>query len=255
MTNIQYSQAATELLSRRVAGTKAPRLAKEIRPNSIDDALNIQMAMIEQRNDAVAGWKCLNPPADDKVIVAPIFANDLQQGKHCELMEDNGKARIEPEIAFVLAKDLPAREQAYTEQEIDSAIGECRMALELMQARFAEDSEAEFYERLADCMVNQGLYLGPEIERDKAFTAQEINVSVSQGDKVQQFEGKHPNGIPHSPIYWLINYMTRRGVSFKAGEAIITGSYCGIVEVDFEQLTDISYEGIGRYQVEFNHKV
>ena len=128
------------------------------------------------------------------------------------------------------------------------------MALELIQIRFTEESGAGFYEKLADCLVNQGLFIGPAIERAKAFDASKINITVSQEDNVQTFSGKHPNDCSYSPIYWLINYMTKRGVSFQAGEAIITGSYCGIVEIEFNKRTTVNYEGLGEYQVIFKQK-
>ncbi|USD63115.1 hydratase [Vibrio sp. SCSIO 43140] len=253
MTNT-FKQAASELLGRRVAGTKAPRLDETQRPKTLDDALQIQSSMIDIHSDKVGGWKCLLPLADDKFVVAPIFAGSVQTGEVCELFADNNVARVEPEIAFVLNKALPANPEGYSEEQINDAIGSCHMALELMQSRFADDSGAEFYEKLADCLVNQGLFIGPELPRDKAFDAANINIAVSQGDDVQTFAGEHPNKLAQTPIYWLINTMTRRGVDFQAGEAIITGSYCGIVEVAFDKPTTIQYEGFGEYQVTFKAK-
>ena len=258
MTVIKYKAAATELLSRRVKGTKALRLNEQIRPLNIDDALQIQSAMVDQLNEInnvqVGGWKCLLPIADDELIVAPIFSNCIHHGDNCELVADNNVARIEPEIVFILAKSLLANADGYSEHLINQAIGSCHMALELMQERFADDSGFDFFEKLADCLVNQGLYIGPEIARENAFGADTIDISVTQGDKVQTFTGKHPNSSAHNPVYWLINYMTRRGVNFQAGEAITTGSFCGIVEVEFDKLTSINYGGIGEYQVSFSAK-
>ncbi|MGF1679969.1 hydratase [Photobacterium minamisatsumaniensis] len=254
MTKALFEQAATELLNRRVAGTKAPRLAEQQRPTNVDDALQIQSSMIDQYSDEVGGWKCLLPLADDKFVVAPIFADTVQRGENCQLFADNNKARIEPEIAFILAADLPANPEGYSEAQINEAIGSCYMALELMQARFSDDSGAEFYEKLADCLVNQGMFIGPQVEREKAFSAAKIAITVTQDEEVQTFNGEHPNNLPQSPIYWLINYMTRRGIHFHAGEAIITGSYCGIVEVAFNKPTTINYGGIGEYQVTFTEK-
>jgi 2-keto-4-pentenoate hydratase len=251
---INFQAAATELLNRRVAGTKAPQLIEEQRPTNLEDALKIQAAMIEQHSDAVGGWKCLLPLAEDKFIVAPIFAADIEQGDHCVMFADNGVVRVEPEIAFVLSKSLPANPEGYSEDQINAAIGSCHMALELIQSRFAEDSGVEFYEKLADCLINQGMYIGPEIDREKVFAAANINITITQGDNVQTFDGKHPNPLPQLPIYWLVNFMTRRGVDFQAGEAIITGSYCGIAEVEFDQPTTIDYAGIGQYQVQFTAK-
>ncbi|WP_394243258.1 hydratase [Vibrio astriarenae] len=253
MTNA-FKQAASELLNRRVAGTKAPRLEESQRPHNVEDALEIQSSMIDLHSDKVGGWKCLLPLADDKFVVAPIFADSIQQGDTCELFADNNAARVEPEIAFVLNKAMPANPNGYSEEEINEAIGSCHMALELMQARFADDSGAEFFEKLADCLVNQGMFIGPEIEREKAFAAANIDITVNQEGNEQTFAGTHPNSLAQTPIYWLINYMTRRGTDFAAGEAIITGSYCGIVEVEFNKPTTIDYAGIGAYQVTFTAK-
>lgn len=248
--NNKFSLAAAELLSRRVAGTKAPRLDAAIRPETLEEALLVQEQMIAQRNDSIGGWKCLLP-FDDKVIVGPIFSDTVQSGAVCNLFMDKNKARVEPEIVFVLNKDLPAKDTDYTEDEINDAIGSCHMALELMQSRFADDSGAEFPEALADMLLNQGLFVGPEIDREKAFAASNINLTFTQGDNVRTFEGVHPNPLPHLPVYWLINYMTKRGTSFVKGQALTTGSYKGIVEVDFDIETTISYENIGEYKVTF----
>lgn len=254
MTQLDYAAAAKQLLSNRETSAKVERLAEGLRAATLEDSLNIQAEMISQNSNAVAGWKCLNPPAEDKIVVGPIFADLVQKGETCELYSDNGNARIEPEIAFVLKADLPAQEAAYSEAEIDAAIGSCHMALELIMARFAEPAELSFPEILADGLVNQGLFLGPEIDREKAFAASEIKVAIKQGEEVQSFDGKHPNTQPASPIYWLVNYMSARGVSFKAGQAIITGSYCGVVNVAFDTPMTVSYKGIGEYSVTLKAK-
>jgi len=251
----QFSQAARELLKRRKAGTKAPRLDEKQRPHSIADALAIQEQMIAQRQELIGGWKCLLPPAQNQLILAPIFTDTIYRGAHCKLFADNKKARIEPEIAFILGKDLPARQEDYSHSEIDDALAGCYMALELMQDRFAENSAVDFYEKLADCLVNQGLFIGPEIEKALAYQASTITIAVTQGEKRQTFAGKHPNQLPQNPLYWLINFMSKRGTDFKAGQAIITGSYAGIIELSFDQPTEIEYAGLGSYQIEFKELV
>jgi 2-keto-4-pentenoate hydratase len=252
MTNSnKFSQAATQLLNLRVAGTKAQRLETDIRPITTDDALSVQAEMVVQHPDSIGGWKGLVPLAADKIIAAPIFSKTIQRGPVCELLPDNGMARVEPEIAFILSKDLPAQQEDYTEAQIDDAIEGCYMALELMQDRFDKDCGVEFNERLADCLLNQGMYIGPKIDRELAYAAGTMDIKFSQPENVQTFEGKHPNPLPQNPVYWLINYMGKRGVSFKAGQPIITGSYAGIVNVEFDKQTEIEYAGIGKYTVEF----
>ncbi|GAA6206519.1 hydratase [Thalassotalea sp. SU-HH00458] len=243
-----FTQAAQTLLNRRQFGVKAPRLDESIRPNSIEDALAIhdEMATIEP----VRGWKCLLPPAEDKIIAAPIF-NMQQHSSTVTLLEDNLVARVEPEICFVLGKDLPAKPSNYTETEITAAIGSAHMALELMQSRFADDAGQSFYESLADCMLNQGVYLGPEIDKTTAINLQTITIKVAQGENIRTLEGKHPNSRAVDGLIWLVNFMNQRGIGLKAGAAIITGSFKGIVEMAFDIETTISYEGIADYSVTF----
>ncbi len=253
--NSKFSRAAAQLLKRRAAGTKAARLNPELSPDSIEEALAVQAEMIMQRSDAVGGWKALLPPAENQLVVAPIFAETINRGPVCTLFADNQMARIEPEIAFVLAKDLPAQQQGYSQAEIDAALEGCYMALELMQERFVENSGVTFYEKLADCLVNQGLFIGPKIDKAQAYAASELTINVCQGASKQSFAGKHPNQLPQNPLYWLINFMSKRGSDFKAGQAIITGSYAGIVEVEFAKQTDIEYVGLGKYSVEFKESV
>ncbi len=120
MTNV-FKQAAEELLSRRVAGTKAPRLDEQYRPNNLEDALKIQSSMIDLKSDKVGGWKCLLPLSEDKFVVAPIFSGSVQQGEVCELFADNDVVRVEPEIAFTLAKTAckPRRLQRRANQRSD----------------------------------------------------------------------------------------------------------------------------------------
>lgn len=251
MKEIKFSQAATELLNRRTAGTKMARLAENIRPNSTDDALQIQQQMIAKRADQVGGWKCLQPLGKDQFIVAPIFADTIQRGAQCFLFADGDLALVEPEITFILGKDLPAQQKNYSEEQIDAAIGGCHMALELIQRRFADDCGESFYEKLADGLANQGLFIGAEINKSQAYAASNIEISFQQGEQSQQFSGAHPNTLPQHPVYWLINFMSKRGTDFKAGQAIITGSYAGVVKVEFDQVTQIEYKNLGKYSLEF----
>lgn len=246
MTN--FTLAAQELLARRKAGTKAARLDEAIRPRCIDDALAIHAEMAKLQH--VGGWKCVLPPAEGKIIAAPIF-NVQQNASTVSLFEDKGVARVEPEICFVLAKGLPLQEVQYTEAEIIDAIGSAHMALELMQIRFAEDAGQSFYENLADCMFNQGVYIGPEIDKHQAVNCSSVTIKVATGDDESTLAGKHPNSRAIDGLVWLVNFMNSRGVSFDAGTAVITGSFKGIVNMEFEHVTTIEYVGLGSYSVTF----
>lgn len=243
------STIAKQLLDRRNHTKKFPRLLANERPDSIDQALAIQGQMSVETTAKIGGWKCLLPLDDEKVIVAPIYSNTIWQEGEAKFHPDNNNARVEPEIAFILSKDLPAKSSDYSEEEIDQAIGTTHMALELIQSRFdtdvAEDEAPNFYELLADGLSNQGLYIGTEIEKAAAYQASEFGITIEQASKKQQFSGRHPNPLPQLPIYWLINYMSKKGISFQAGQAIITGSYAGVVNLVFDEALTMTYENLG----------
>jgi len=248
--------AAKELLARRKNNQKGEQLAEDIRPQNLDDALAIQFATVAETGQEIAGWKCLVPLNAEQTVVAPVLAGTVQQGASVKVeTTEPGKTLIEPEIGFVLGQDLPARDQAYSEQEIDNAIASCHMALELMQRRYLPNDDLTFFDKLADCLLNEGIYLGPEITKAQAYDAAKINITfetkAENGDaETTQYDGKHPNLSAHKAVYWLINFMRERGVSFKKGQAIITGSYAGAIEVPVDTM-GITYENLGQYQVTF----
>lgn len=250
-------EAAKQLLARRESNQKGEQLAADIRPTNLDDALAIQAATLKASGLKIAGWKCLVPLNPEQMVVGPVLEGTVQQGEQCLVKStEPGKTLIEPEIAFVLGQDLPAREQAYTEQEIDDSIASCHMALELLQRRYLENDDLTFFDKLADCLLNQGIFVGPEISKEQAYQAAKIDITiktVSENNQAQStdYDGQHPNLSAHTPVYWLINFMRERGVSFKKGQAIITGSYAGAIEVPINT-TEIEYKNLGKYQVTFS---
>ncbi len=245
------AEAAKELVSRRKNDQQLGRLDSIIRPTTIDESIAIQTEVVKQMEDSVGGWKCLLPLENGQLIVAPILANTVNRNKKCDIFSEHNVARIEPEIAFVLGKDLPANKNGYSAEVVDAAVSSCHMALELIKGRFAGDSDADYFEKLSDCLVNQGLFIGPEIEKELAYKANEVSINVTQNGTKTNYAGVHPNNAPHKPLHWLIDTMSKRGVSFSKGQAVITGSFVGIVDVDLNEECEIEYEGLGDYKITF----
>ncbi|QIR14091.1 fumarylacetoacetate hydrolase family protein [Shewanella aestuarii] len=253
---------ASHLMSQRTALKPASELAA-IAPQSIDDAFYVQQQMIKLFGKEIAGWKCLVPQPNDQLIFAPILADAVVQQAACPMIAhrttEQSIALIEPEIAFVLGQDI-APNQQYTDAQIDAAMSGAFMALELIQLRFSQDYSASNLEKLADGLSNQGIYIGPEIDIQAVYQASEVSVEVTESpaggdEQTQHFDGKHPCGLPQSPIYWLVNYLASKGVGLKKGQAIITGSYAGVVKVAMNTPVTIRYEGLGEFQVNFEDKL
>jgi len=163
------------------------------------------------------------------------------------------KVRIEPELAFYIAKNLPARETPYTASDVDAAIGRTHLALELIHCRYAEPGTTTFADNLADNLVNQGLFVGPEVDATQAAKASTVNFAANaNGQSIFAGEGRHPNLGPRLPLYWLAEFLRSRGEGLQAGQVIITGSYAGIWDIPTGSTLTVEYQGLGTLTVSFN---
>lgn len=255
-TPFPAAEAAAILVARRIDGSQADRLPETCRPHTLEQALAIQAAVTdhwcEQMDDSIGGWKCLLPP-QDKLVVGPIYTRTIDSVAPVSLWPKGDLARIEPELAFFFGKDLPARAEPYTPAEVDAAIARTHMALELINSRYTDPTSCEFSEMLADGLVNQGLFIGPEVDSDAARGASSFTITMTcaNGEIIER-QGQHPNTHPRAPLYWLAEFLRSRGEGIVAGQAVITGSYAGVIEVPLNTDIRIDYAGLGSMQVSFN---
>lgn len=256
------AEAAAILVERRIAGTQAERLPEACRPSTLEQALAIQAAVTEQwceqMDDSIGGWKCLLPP-EDKLVVGPIYTRTIDSVAPVSLWvkttAEGVRVRIEPELAFFFGQDLPARAEPYTPVEVDAAIARTHMALELINSRYADPASCEFPEMLADGLVNQGLFIGPQVDSTSARGASSfiVTMTCANGEVIER-QGQHPNTHPRAPLYWLAEFLRSRGEGIVAGQAVITGSYAGVIEVPINTEIKIDYAGLGSMQVSFTAK-
>ncbi len=259
-TPFPAAEAAAILVARRRDGSQAGRLPESCRPQNLEQALAIQAAVTahwcEQMDDSIGAWKCLLPP-QDKLVVGPIYTRTIDSVAPVSLWSkttaEGERARIEPELAFFFGRDLPARAEPYTPAEVDAAIARTHMALELINSRYADPASCEFPEMLADGLVNQGLFIGPQVDSDSARGASSFTITLNcaNGDVIER-QGQHPNTHPRAPLYWLAEFLRSRGEGIVAGQAVITGSYAGVIEVPLNTDIRIDYAGLGSMQVSFN---
>lgn len=246
--------AASILAERRLSGAQGPRLPESCRPADLDSALAIQSAVSARLGDRISAWKC-GLPAADSMALAPIYANDIQTGSSCAVRVRAGQARAEPELAFILGRDLPARGSPYAPAEVDAAIMRTHLALELIDSRFSDSANAGFAEHLADGLFNQGLFIGPEVDSEQARAASSmpIRISLSNGEATE-LDGHHPSVDPRAPLYWLAEFLRGKGMGLQAGQAVITGSYAGCIDLPLGQDIAIRYGSLGTLSVRFERK-
>ena len=249
--------AATILVARRRSGAQGPRLPKSCRPSNLDAALAIQAAVSEQLGDGIAAWKC-GLPAAGRLVLAPIYAvtvHTIDTSAPCAVWVRAGHARVEPELAFILGRDLPVRELPYMPAEVDAAIARTHLALELIDSRYSDAADASFAENLADGLLNQGLFIGPQVDAGQASATSDMTIRITRATgEVTLLEGHHPSTDPRAPLYWLAEFLRSNGQGLQAGQAIITGSYAGNVDLPIGEDIAIQYGSLGTLTVHFVQK-
>lgn len=246
----KIKQAVDFLVAARQAGQPGSRMPEAIRPATSDEAFDIQEAVTKQLGLAIGGWKCLLPPPD-KVVSAPIYAENIKTDQYAV---NTVSAAAEPEIAFVVGKDLPPKDIPYTEDDIKDAIKEVRLVLEMLGSRYQHPSECTQNELLADRLQNQGMVIGPVIAQpfDQTLSQFQITLRNEQGE-IASFQGKHPNQHPFPPFAWLVNFLNTRGMGLKAGQIVTTGSYAGVIHAPVNVPLTFQFGDLGELKVTFTH--
>ena len=245
----QVDQAARLLVAARQSVTPGPCLPEACRPTDTDGALAIQNRVLELLGQTVGGWKCGVPNPVTGPIVAAIPASAILRSSPCVVF--GAKGQIEPEIAFVIGHDLPARATPYSPDEIRGAIREARLVLELITTRYADKASVTPAEILADTFNNHGLLIGPVIPHvlDHPLEQLHARIHTAAGALFDRVQG-HPSGHPMNSFSWLVPFLNSRGQGLKAGQVVTTGSYAGIVNAPLNTPIHVELGDLGALDVE-----
>ena len=246
MNEREINEAARHLAAARLSGRPGARLPESCRPPDIESALAIQRRVVASMGQAIGGWKCSLPPAVGRINAAPILAPTIVRTSPCAVTATGVVGRIEPEVAFVMAADLPKRERPYSETEVRAAIAQSHLVLELLGTRYAAPAEVDWLEMLADCVQNQGLFVGPVLPHGPDSPLESFPVAVSgSGRTLSTHDGRHGDGHPLRPLVWLANFLAARDEGLRAGQIVTTGSYAGAIEVPLDVPLVVTFGDLG----------
>lgn len=253
MTPATIDAAALHLLAARRHRRPGPRMPGSCRPDGLEDALAIQRRVALLLKEPIGGWKCALPAAD-RMIAAPLYAETIRTSSPCAVPAHDAHARIEPEIAFVLNRDLPPRAAPYTEADVREAIGETRLVLELMGSRYEDPMSVPFPEMLADSANNYGLFIGPVVANglERKLDAFALSIASPAG-AIMARNAEHPDGHPLQPLVWLANWLRTGGggwgTGLASGQIVTTGSYAGALDVPLATPLTFTFGDLGKLEV------
>jgi 2-keto-4-pentenoate hydratase len=228
----QVAAAAQTLHDHWRAGTKLSALDDWYRPFNRAEGYAIQAAIERYSTTHLFGWKiAATSEAGQKHInvAGPMAGRILAETVIAEggtaSMAGNRMAVAEPEFAFRMRVDLPARSTPYSVQQVLDAVDTLHPAIEIPDSRFADFVAAGEAQLIADNACAHQFVLGPATTADwRAMDLVEERPLITMRGETFTGHGKNVLGDPRIALAWLANELRQLGINLKAGRVVTTGT-------------------------------
>ncbi len=151
-------------------------------------------------------------------------------------------------MGFRLGSDLQAEA---TLADVEAAIDSVYLAVEIIDSR-VRDWDIRLVDTIADNASCGAIILSAQ-PVDIAFT-ELPNVGARMtidGIDAGEGTGSAVMGHPVTPIVWLAHTLAEQGVQLKAGDIILSGSFCAAAPVIQGQSLSVDYGALGSLNVRF----
>ena len=157
--------------------------------------------------------------------------------------------RVEPEIAFVLAREL--RGPGVTVADAIGAVGFVLPALELIDSRI-RDWRIKLLDTIADNASSAGVVLGstpvPLAATDLRLAGCNLH---KNGEVAGTGAGGAVLGSPLTALVWLATTLGERGVVLQPGQVILPGSVTAAIPVGAGDTVTATFAGLGSVTARF----
>jgi 2-keto-4-pentenoate hydratase len=214
-------------------------------PASELDAFKLQCEAARLTGWTQTGWKigCTSKMAQDMLradgpFPGPLYAERTFADDGEVPVSSSAIRLVEPEVAVIMAKDLPARDLPagsgeYTVDEVLAAAASVHLSLELVNRRLPGGLEDGNMWNIADGGCNDAFVLGPANAVLPAGDYAGLELVVAKNDQPETAgQGVNALGGPDIALTWLANYLNAQGKMLKAGDVITTGVVTGLVYVE-----------------------
>ena len=220
-------EAANIFLNARRTHTPVADLQPSLAPISLEEVVRIHAFMAEAYGE-VGGWKIGAPSADATPFFAPM-PRAWMAASNAILSGPNFRYRgLEAEIAFQLGKDLPARTQPYTREEVYAAVASCHPVIEELESALIDPAAVNRLTMLSDLQSHGAFVYGPAYAdwRSLDFNKETVSLIVNGVVQVERI-GSNTSG----DLLRLLPYLANEGAAItgglRAGQWITTGSWTG----------------------------
>ena len=144
----------------------------------------------------------------------------LRRGDFCDL------CLIEPEIAFLMAKDVDIGDAPPDRDLLVSAIGAIVLSIEVADSRYSDFSSGTPAAIIADLVFAGAWVRGPQIDDWRNIPLDSLRVRLFNGDaELRDSVGGHAMGDPLIALVAAAADLWREGRGLKAGQIVSAGSF------------------------------
>lgn len=245
------------LRAARLSGEKLPTYPGPT-PSSMPEAFAIQSAVRTTIGWTLAGWKigCTSERAQkalhtDGPFPGPLYRERIYPaGTHVETLASNSRT-TEPEVAFTLAHDLPARDEPWSVDEVLDAVATVHPSIEIVNPRLPKgfNDVVEWY--VADGGLSHALVLGPGVKPLKRAEYAKITNRIAING-ISKYTGVASNALggPELALAWLANSLIGKGLFLRSGDVVTTGVITDVFETEIGDFVKASYDLIGDVSVQ-----
>jgi len=158
--------------------------------------------------------------------------------------------RLEVEVAFILADDLPGA--GCTEDDVLAATAAFAPSIEIIDTRI-KDWKISLCDTIADNASSGGFVLGRERVSPKDIDVNAIEAVLSRdGEVVAEGRSDAVLGSPVTAVAWLARKVDSFGVRLKAGDIILPGSCTRAIDARPGESFVADFTGLGSVRVSFD---
>ncbi|WP_371425456.1 2-keto-4-pentenoate hydratase [Tardiphaga sp.] len=246
MTEQEIAAAAEILAQARQSGMQINGLP--VTPSSVAQAHEIQDRVAVLVGEPIGAFKAGAPPEGEPTR-GLIETRMIRSSPAHMAVAEVPHLGVEGEVAFRFIRDLPARSEPYTREEVAKAVAVLPV-IEVVSSRFHDPLSRPKLEQLADCGINAGLVTGPELADWSHLDLPKLQMTFTvNGETLIERRGGHPTDDPIAGAVALANMM-RAGV--KAGQIVTTGSWTGLPFFKPGDRCTVRFEGLGEAEVVFD---
>lgn len=243
---------ATTLDDAAMAMTQTPKLTLEFPELSIQDAYRIQRANIARRlarGEALVGMKMgLTSLAkmEQMGVHDPIYGHltsSMLRGDGDPIVRsEHGQPRVEPEVAFLLDKDLRGR---VTPAQAMQSVGGVCAALEVIDSRFAK-FQFTLLDVVADNASSTRFFLGTTFRRPDEVNLGNLGMVLRRNGRIEKV-GSSAAILEHPArsLARLATMLDAVGEGLQAGQIVLAGGATAAIHVNAGDLLRLDVEGLG----------